>query len=109
MWATGKSAPHMSVEEVGHDLKRFFSFGKWKVIPKSVGQSFEDYEPRIVSGSQESTLQNGGIAQQQIPSAGDQQTGRHAVKGGEQRREYGILSISLADVGVVGKMRGVGR
>jgi hypothetical protein len=38
------------VNELRHQIQRFFCFGQLEVIPEGVRQRFEDYELRIISG-----------------------------------------------------------
>ena len=51
------------VEEGGHELIGFQSFGECGVVPESVGQRFEHDELRVNSGAQIGAVEDGGPAE----------------------------------------------
>src|SRR6266481_4509417 len=74
------------VEEFGHHVEGFFCFRQLEVIPEGVRQGFENEELRVVACAEQSAMEHGRVAQEQIASAGDQQARRHAFEVGEERR-----------------------
>ena len=81
------------VEEPGHQTEGSARFGKLEVIPEGVGQGFANHQLRVIVGAQQSTMENRGVAQQQVARAGDQQGWRHAAQIREDRRQNGVLWI----------------
>ena len=55
---------NLGVKELGHQLERFSGFRQLEVIPEGVRQSFEHDELRVVSGAQQGSMEDGGIAEQ---------------------------------------------
>src|SRR5579864_9505788 len=53
-------------------------------------------------------MQDRSVAEQQVPRAGDQQAGRHAVQIRVQRRKDWVLAIRLAYIFIIGKMIWIG-
>jgi hypothetical protein len=79
-------AAEMLGQEICQELIGFIGFGKRRIIPESVGQGFEDDELRVNSGAKISAVQDGGAAQENVASAGDEKSGR---KSGQRKPERG--------------------
>ena len=90
----------MRGEEVSHEVIGFFRLGKVRVVPKGVGKAFKHDElSAVVAGAEECAMENGGAAKKDVAAAGDEESGRHSVKIGEEGREDGIARVGVAGAG----------
>src|ERR1700728_3674226 len=97
----------MRGEEVSHEVIGFFRLGKVRVVPKGVGKAFKHDElSAVVAGAEECAMENGGAAKKDVAAAGDEESGRHSVKIGEEGREDGIARVGGAKVIRIGWGRG---
>src|SRR5947209_2564369 len=102
-----KQAPllaHFFIQKSCHYRQSLCGFRQLKVIPECMGKSFEDDQLRVASCAQQGSVKDGGITEQQISCAGDQQAGRNAAKVGIKRRKHWVLAVDFADILVIRQM-----
>ena len=88
--------------EVRHDVVGLDGLREGRVVPEGVRKRIEEDEACIDAGAQIGAVQVGGSAEQGIPAAGDEESGRQAVQIRVDGRQHRIFRIGRADIiGVV--------
>lgn len=97
----------LRLKEVGHEVEGFGGFGELEVVPEGVGQGFEDDELRVDVGAEQGAMEDGGVAEEEITGAGDEEGGGHTLEVGVERGEDGVFAVGVAGIFVADAVIGI--
>lgn len=94
-------------EEISHEVEGLGGFGKLEVVPEGMGKSLEHDELGIDAGAEEGAMEKRGVAEKQIPGAGDEEGRRHAMEVGVNGGKDGIFAVDAAGVFLADGLMGI--